>query len=144
MACQKEWRIFYKRPPRETSGGHRIARIVKNTKSSNQYYSEDTHTHTLRQQQYVCTHTAVWAHVIHLCTIDSNRNGLMIGPWSILLTELSLPLSHMQTQAAPEVLIIPLWPVDNPVLKLRWDNIKRTVLFWTHSVLQRVWENKKK
>lgn len=44
-------------------------------------------------------------------------------------------LTH--THTAPEVLIIQGWPLDNPVLRLSWDDIKQPVPFWTWCVLQR-------
>lgn len=66
-----------------------------------------------------------------------------------LISSLSLSVSlthshsHTRTHWAPEVLIIQGWPLDNPILKLRWDNIRRPVPFWTRSILQRVWQNKR-
>lgn len=64
----------------------------------------------------------------------------MILSWSILSTSsfysssLSLTLSRAHARAqtrsetAPEVLIIQAWPLCNPVLQLRWDDIKRLPL----------------
>lgn len=45
--------------------------------------------------------------------------------------------THTHTHTAPEVLIIQGWPLDNPVLRLSWDDIKQPVRFWTWCVLQR-------
>jgi len=51
-----------------------------------------------------------------------------------VLWALSLSLSFKRTDS--EVLIIQRWPLDNSVLKLRWDDIKRPVPFWTQWILQ--------
>lgn len=53
-------------------------------------------------------------------------------PLLLLLLSLSVararPRTQTHSETAPEVLIIQAWPLCNPVLQLRWDDIKRLPL----------------
>lgn len=78
-------------------------------------------------QTHIHSRAGVSSYYLPLEHLTGTEEGWSGNGVFCLMSSLSLKRTHKLTDTGPEVLIIQGRPLDNPVLKLRWDDIKRPV-----------------